>query len=351
VFWDVSEFSQEMMQVVVEDRSTKNGIQFSNLRVFNEPNAGASCLPDCLTIKPIVEGHMQFTESLVAFEIMGAIYAARDASAEVTPDERLQYCRVGKEAFGLNGGAPINFGGELGAGSKIRSGVDLPACIFITPVGTADGSLSYVISIDEATPQKFLYTTGHADADSAEKNTGLMCIYSTKKPRCAAYRGLLRQVTQYSLACEVRQAPSDCFKTFYSELCVGEVCGSTPTHQSALQCCDKADGKPNSCLGGSRRRLGAAVTQVKYNTYTVDGQDAVDCADKCMRSASCVAYNSSPTGCVLSDKCSPVASADSSSEVLDWTVLPGVELHDLFEGAELVGGKVVIKTHEFKQSN
>jgi len=346
VFWDISEFSQEMLRVVVRDESKSAGIFFSNLRVFDEPDKRAGCLPDCLPIAPT--GYRTFrTRYRAALKILGDTYAAESPKSKITVGKRLQLCRTGPQAFGANHGAKL-YGRKafkFPLQPQIRKGVSLPACIFVEKSMQPRG---YVITLGEDPTAQYLFSSKHTDKDAAKGNPNLQCIYPTKRPRCAEYRGLVRRRYSFKLNCVSKETHADCFEAIYSQQCGKTArCGEEKGHRQMLHCCDVQNGNlQHNCHGSHsrRRRLGASMA---FREYALAGPAVKRCADECMRQKSCVAWNLSPQGrCALTEKCVLKPAEDGTTDFLDWMVLPGLNKADLFgENAKLTAdGRVAIQT-------
>merc|ERR1719152_444660 len=114
------------------------------------------------------------------------------------------------------------------------------------------GQVPVMVEVEEPVLREVIKTTDES----------LYCMYSTTKPRCAAFNGILKTDSQVNMICDALPATPSCLESTYAGLCShsleGEPCGTKATTRDVMACCDENANKPGKCHVGRRRRLGAS---------------------------------------------------------------------------------------------
>jgi len=351
VFWDISEYNQDMLRLIVSDQSTTAGIFFSNVRMFDDTTV--SCIPDCIQIKESM--HRTYKSTFVAFDIMGERYTAADTRDRIEDGKRVQYCRIGNGQIGRDGGASLAALKIAPLKADIRSILTMSPCVHIEPYrtrGGLPGSKGYVLSLGENPRRQFLFQQKFPKAHNGKAPSSvpnLMCIYPTSQPRCAEYSGVVKERRSVQVNCVTQHPNPDCFESIFETQCGADKnCGEKKGVQDMLVCCDKHKHVDGHACHHNRRRLSSADSAMKFKDFSLDGNTARDCAERCMRKKGCVAWNVDKVSgmCTLTDEC--LTKPGRGTENLEWMMLPGVQKKDLFKNAQVsADGRIKIQSEKW----
>jgi len=311
VLWDMSGLLNEAAVIVIE----KGGVDrmyVNNIRMFDtEPG----CLSSCLTIEPAGDA------ALNLLSIMGTTYGPAYQGTSFKDDHGTIYCSLNDDGSISSGGGPFAQSFPVGFEYHKLGMGRLPTCMMIYKLADEN---TYHISVGEGT-RRFSFS----DSSGGDSNS-LFCVYSTQQPSCIGYSNLLGNMAHADMHCSEVLPMYSCTETALSTQCpmaADAPCGDRKTQRDVLACCARGENIA-SCIGHTRRRLGASIRFSE--DHVLDPDVARSCARACQQSngseKKCFAWrvDGSNMECKLSLKCYPESYPEVTSHGLSkkrWNLL------------------------------
>jgi len=257
------------------------------------------CLSSCLTIG---SGDEVASNTLNALSIMGTTYGPAYQGTSFKDAHGTMYCSLNDDGSMSSGGGP--FAQRFPGGFEYHKlGMErLPTCMMIHKLADEN---KYHISVGTGTRRFSFSVSSGGDSDS------LFCVYSTQQPSCIGYSNLLGNMAHADMHCSERMPMYSCTETALSTQCpmaADAPCGDRKIQRDVLACCARGENIA-SCIGHTRRRLGASIRFSE--DHVLDPDVARSCARACQQSngseKKCLAWrvDGSNMECELALKCYP----------------------------------------------